>query len=91
MFKKANEELDPVKRCALANKADKLIWAVGHSMIMYQRPNVTATDKKLANMGSFGFTSIDYTKIGFQVINKIRKGRCKAIFMVSSNREYYSA
>lgn len=66
LFKKANEELDPVKRCALANKADKLIWAVGHSMIMYQRPNVTATDKKLANMGSFGFTSIDYTKIGFQ-------------------------
>lgn len=66
LFKKANEELDPVKRCVLANNADKLIWAVGHSMIMYQRPNVTATDGKLANMGSFGFTSIDYTKIGFQ-------------------------
>lgn len=65
LFKKANEELDPVKRCALANKADKLVWAIGHSMITYQRPNVTATDKKLANMGSFGFTSVDYTKIGF--------------------------
>ncbi|MFA5775693.1 MAG: ABC transporter family substrate-binding protein [Ilumatobacteraceae bacterium] len=66
LFARANLELDPVKRCALANSADKLIWEVGHSMIMYQRPNVTATDRKLANMGSFGFTSIDYTKIGFQ-------------------------
>lgn len=66
LFARANQELDPVKRCAMANSADKLIWEVGHSMIMYQRPNVTATDKKLANMGSFGFTSIDYTKIGFQ-------------------------
>ncbi|MEO5974864.1 MAG: ABC transporter family substrate-binding protein [Ilumatobacteraceae bacterium] len=66
LFARANQELDPVKRCAMANQADKLIWEVGHSMIMYQRPNVTATDRKLANMGSFGFTSIDYTKIGFQ-------------------------
>lgn len=66
LFSRANQELDPVKRCGLANSADKLIWEVGHSMILYQRPNVTATDKKLANMGSFGFTSIDYTKIGFQ-------------------------
>ncbi len=65
IFDRANQELDPVKRCAMANQADKLIWEVGHSMITYQRPNVTATDKKLANMGSFGFTSRDYTKIGF--------------------------
>jgi peptide/nickel transport system substrate-binding protein len=65
LFNKANQELDPVKRCVLANKADKLVWQIGHSMITYQRPNVTATDKKLANMGSFGFTSRDYTKIGF--------------------------
>ena len=66
LFTKANQELDPVKRCALANKADKLVWQLGHSMITYQRPNVTATKKKLANMGSFGFTSVDYTVIGFQ-------------------------
>ncbi|MEY4656441.1 MAG: hypothetical protein RL073_668, partial [Actinomycetota bacterium] len=37
----------------------------GHSMITYQRPNVTAKDKNLANMGSWGFTSLDYTAIGF--------------------------
>ena len=65
LFTKANQELDPVKRCALANRADKLVWEEGHSMITYQRPNVTATDSKIANMGSWGFTSLDYTKIGF--------------------------
>jgi peptide/nickel transport system substrate-binding protein len=65
LFTRANQELDPVKRCVMANKIDKLVWEVGHSMITYQRPNVTATDKKLANMGSFGFTSVDYTLIGF--------------------------
>jgi peptide/nickel transport system substrate-binding protein len=65
LFTKANQELDPVKRCVLANKADKLVWEIGHSMITYQRPNVTATDKKVANMGSFGFTDRDYTLIGF--------------------------
>lgn len=65
LYVKANQELDPVKRCVMANKIDKLVWAIGHSMITYQRPNVTATDKKLANMGSFGFTDRDYTKIGF--------------------------
>jgi peptide/nickel transport system substrate-binding protein len=65
LFTSANQELDPVKRCALANKADKLVWEEGHSMITYQRPNVTATDKNLANMGSWGFTSLDYAAIGF--------------------------
>jgi peptide/nickel transport system substrate-binding protein len=65
LFTKANQELDPVKRCALANKADKLVWEEGHSMITYQRPNVTAKDKNLANMGSWGFTSLDYAAIGF--------------------------
>jgi peptide/nickel transport system substrate-binding protein len=65
LFASANQELDPVKRCALANRADKLVWEEGHSMITYQRPNVTATDSKIANMGSWGFTSLDYTKIGF--------------------------
>ncbi|NQV97406.1 MAG: hypothetical protein HQ486_06385 [Acidimicrobiaceae bacterium] len=43
LFKKANNVLDPVKRCALANEADK----------------------NVANFGAFGFTSLDWTKVGF--------------------------
>ncbi|NDE60298.1 MAG: hypothetical protein EB010_12945, partial [Acidimicrobiia bacterium] len=42
LFASANQELDPVKRCALANKADKLVWEEGHSMITYQRPSLSS-------------------------------------------------
>ena len=65
LLDKANSELDATKRCALANKIDTEAWKIGHSMINYQRPNVTGADKKLANMGAWGFSSLDYTKIGF--------------------------
>lgn len=65
LLDQANAELDVKKRCELANKASTEAWKVGHSMIQYQRPNVTATSTKVANMGSWGFTGLDYTKIGF--------------------------
>ena len=65
LYEKANQELDPTKRCALATQIDKKIWEVGHSMINYQRPDVWQVDKNLANFGAFGFSSGDYTKIGF--------------------------
>ena len=65
LLNRANTELDQTKRCQLANQADKLVWELGHSAPTYQRPNVTAKDKDLKNMGSFGFTSRDLTKVGF--------------------------
>ena len=33
--------------------------------VFYQRPQITAVNKNLANVGSFGFAQPDYTKIGF--------------------------
>lgn len=65
LYVRANKELDPTKRCAIATSIDTKLWAVGHSMIMYQRPDVWQVDAKLANFGAFGFSSGDYTKIGF--------------------------
>jgi peptide/nickel transport system substrate-binding protein len=65
LYVKANKELDPAKRCAIATSIDTKLWAAGHSMIMYQRPDVWQVDAKLANFGAFGFSSSDYTKIGF--------------------------
>ena len=65
LFDQATKELDPKKANALANQIDALIWAEGHSMTIYQRPNVVASKSKLANFGAFGFSSVDYTKIGF--------------------------
>jgi peptide/nickel transport system substrate-binding protein len=64
-FVDANAVLDPKKRCALITEADKEIWKIGHSAILYQRPNIIGVDAKLANIGAFGFTSIDWTKVGF--------------------------
>jgi len=65
LIDKAQTELDQSKRCALVNRADVMIWENGHSAPTYQRPNVTAKDKNLKNMGSWGFSSMDYTKVGF--------------------------
>ncbi|MFZ9805465.1 MAG: ABC transporter family substrate-binding protein [Ilumatobacteraceae bacterium] len=65
LYERANRELNPAKRCVLATTIDKKLWEVGHSMIMYQRPDVWQVDAKLANFGAFGFSSGDYTKIGF--------------------------
>lgn len=65
LLDKANSTLDEKKRCEFANKADALTWQNGHSVIMYQRPNITAADSKLANIGAFGFSSLDYLTVGF--------------------------
>jgi peptide/nickel transport system substrate-binding protein len=65
LFAKANSIIDPVERCKLANQADALVWKMGHSALMYQRPNVVATKAKVANLGAFGFTGGDWTKVGF--------------------------
>jgi len=65
LFSRANNILDLQKRCKLANDADKLQYQAVHSITMFQRPNAVAVNKKVANYGAFGFTSIDWTKVGF--------------------------
>lgn len=66
LFTKANQVLDPVKRCLLANSADKEVYKLVHSITLFQRNNVVGVPNKVANFGAFGFTSIDWTKVGFQ-------------------------
>jgi peptide/nickel transport system substrate-binding protein len=65
LFDEANSILDPAKRCEAVTKADRAIWQLGHSIILYQRPNIIGIDAKVANMGAWGFTSVDWTKVGF--------------------------
>ena len=65
IFARANNILDPVKRCKLANDADKEVYKIVHSITLFQRNNVVGVSKKVANYGAFGFTSIDWTKVGF--------------------------
>ena len=65
IFAKANNILDLKKRCELANQGDKEIFQVVHSITLFQRNNVVGVPKNVANFGAFGFTSIDWTKVGF--------------------------
>ncbi|NMH97089.1 ABC transporter family substrate-binding protein [Pseudonocardia acidicola] len=65
LLNQANAELDPAKQRALANELDQEIWNVGHSLLLYQRPDAVAVRNDVANFGAFGFADVDYTKIGF--------------------------
>ncbi|MFI0982960.1 ABC transporter family substrate-binding protein [Streptomyces sp. NPDC021093] len=49
----------------LYNEADAEIWKLGHSIELYQRPQITAVRKGLANFGAEGLASRDYTKTGW--------------------------
>jgi peptide/nickel transport system substrate-binding protein len=65
LMNKAEQTLDPNQAFDFANQADAQIWNEVHSIVMYQRPQMTAVKTTLANVGSFGFAQPDYTKIGF--------------------------
>jgi peptide/nickel transport system substrate-binding protein len=59
------EELDPAKARGLANDVDKLIWAEGFSLPLFQTPGNVAVRSNLANFGAPGLGDVDYTAIGF--------------------------
>ncbi|WP_199255385.1 ABC transporter family substrate-binding protein [Mycolicibacterium mengxianglii] len=58
-------ELDPNKAESLANEADKLIWAEGFSLPLFQSAGNVGVRATLANYGAAGLGDLDYTKIGF--------------------------
>ncbi|WP_189244999.1 ABC transporter family substrate-binding protein [Streptosporangium pseudovulgare] len=65
VIEQAGGEMDPAKAVELGNQADKLIWDEVHTLPIYQRPDIHAAKKNLANYGSFGYADKDWTKIGF--------------------------
>jgi peptide/nickel transport system substrate-binding protein len=64
-IEKTLDELDPVKARELANELDKLIWAEGFSLPLFQSAGNSAVRSTLANFGPAGIGDLDYTKIGF--------------------------
>jgi glutathione transport system substrate-binding protein len=58
-------ELDAAKARQLANEVDKLIWAEGHSLPLFQSAGNVAVRSSLANFGPAGIGDLDVTKIGF--------------------------
>ncbi len=58
-------ELEPAKARELANELDKMIWAEGHSLPLFQAPGNIAIRSNLANYGPTGIGDINYSTIGF--------------------------
>jgi len=66
LYQKAVTELDPNKVTDLTYQIDQKIWEEGHSVALYQRPDLVASKSNLVNFGSFGFADIKYEDIGFK-------------------------
>ncbi|MEZ3177646.1 ABC transporter family substrate-binding protein [Streptomyces pimonensis] len=65
LFDQAVTTLDDSERRALLRKADSRIWAAAGSIPLYQRPQLTAARRNLANAGAFGFRTPVYEDMGF--------------------------
>ncbi|MDX6363542.1 MAG: glutathione transport system substrate-binding protein, partial [Streptomyces sp.] len=65
LLKKAGQTTDQAEAIKLYNEADVKIWKLGHSIELYQRPQIVAVQKDLANYGAEGLADTDYTKVGW--------------------------
>ncbi|MFJ9420241.1 ABC transporter family substrate-binding protein [Streptomyces sp. NPDC101227] len=65
LFDQATSELDEEEAGNLMAQADARIWAAAGSIPLYQRPELVATRKSLANIGAFGFASPRFQDIGY--------------------------
>ncbi|MEG3629643.1 ABC transporter family substrate-binding protein [Streptomyces poriticola] len=65
LFEQALGTLDEGKARDLLRKADSRIWAAAGSLPLYQRPQLSAARKNLANAGAFGFETPVYEDMGF--------------------------
>ncbi|HWC80917.1 MAG TPA: ABC transporter family substrate-binding protein [Pseudonocardiaceae bacterium] len=65
LYAQANGTLDDTARAKLGNEIDTQLWQEAIDVPLFQSPGVVITNKYLANMGAFGFSDADYTRIGF--------------------------
>ncbi|MGV9345443.1 ABC transporter family substrate-binding protein [Streptomyces spiralis] len=65
LFSQAIATLDEDEEKNLVRKADSRIWATAGSIPLYQRPQLVATRRTLANVGAFGFQTPVYEDMGF--------------------------
>ncbi|KIF76524.1 lipoprotein [Streptomyces sp. 150FB] len=66
LFDQAAGELDEGAARDLMKQADARIWAAAGSIPLYQRPQLVAAKRSLANAGAFGFAVPRYQDIGFR-------------------------
>lgn len=58
-------ETDPVRRADLATQAARLLWQSGHTLPLYQEPQVVAVKGALANVGAPGHASTQWERVGW--------------------------
>ncbi|MET9364411.1 ABC transporter family substrate-binding protein [Streptomyces sp. NPDC006632] len=66
LLKEASATLDPQRAAQLYNQADREIWQLGHDVELYQRPEMIAVRKGLANFGVPGLGDIDFAAVGWR-------------------------
>ncbi|MFF2007897.1 ABC transporter family substrate-binding protein [Streptomyces sp. NPDC058195] len=66
LFDRAVAELDESTAQELMKQADARIWAAAGSIPLYRRPQLVAVDRRLVNVGAFGFAAPRYQDIGFE-------------------------
>ncbi|MEU9075717.1 ABC transporter family substrate-binding protein [Kitasatospora sp. NPDC048538] len=64
LFDRAAAELDPAARLDLLQEADVRIWQLGHSVPLYQRPELVGVRTDLAGAGAWGFAWPRFQDIG---------------------------
>ncbi|GKQ41138.1 ABC transporter family substrate-binding protein [Streptomyces sp. A012304] len=65
LFDQAVSTLDEEEARSLIRKADARIWAAAGSIPLYQRPQLVAARKNLANAGAFGFQTPVFEDMGY--------------------------
>jgi peptide/nickel transport system substrate-binding protein len=66
LFQQAVTELDPQKAADLTYQIDQKIWEEGHSVPLYQRPELIGVKSTIVNYGAIGFSNVIYENIGFK-------------------------
>ncbi len=84
LFDQAIATLDERKSASLVRKADARIWAAGGSIPLFQRPQLTAVKKTVANVGAFGFQTPLYEDMGFLKKDATRAARGPPTVTVAS-------
>jgi peptide/nickel transport system substrate-binding protein len=64
-IEKTLAELDPAKARENANELDKMLWAIGFMLPLFQSPGNVAVRSNLANYGPAGIGDLNYSAIGF--------------------------
>ncbi|MET8624410.1 ABC transporter family substrate-binding protein [Kitasatospora sp. NPDC004669] len=65
LFDRAAAELDPAARLDLLQEADVRIWQLGHSVPLYQRPDLVGVRTGVVGAGAWGFGWPRFQDIGW--------------------------